>query len=300
MSSKAAWDGKSRGGFLGYKIFNSILDTLGVGFAYFILYFVALYFLFFGGKSTKSNYSFFRNRIGLKPLKAVKNVYSSYYNFGQTILDKVAVLSKKKHPFTSTSIGADLLWDMAKKGEGGILISAHLGNWEIAGHFLHKLDVPINIVLFDGEHQRIKAMLESVMVKKKFNIIAIKDNFSHIIEINRALKAKEFICIHGDRFTGSDESKTKVFPFLNGEARFPVGPFKMVSRFKVPYCFVFALKDKKYHYNFFAFEADSDSYELDDIMKSYITRLEKMVIENPKQWYNYYPFWEKNQITQIL
>ena len=207
MGQKTSWDGKSRGGLLGYKIFNFFLKTFGVGFAYFILYFVSFYFVFFGGLATKSNYRFFRNRIGLKPLNSLSHVYKSYYNFGQTLLDKVAVLSKKDHPFTSTSTGADILWKMAERGKGGILISAHLGNWEIAGHFLHKLNIPINIVLFDGEHQRIKAMLQSVMVKKKFNIIAIKDDFSHIIEMNRALKANEFICIHGDRFTDSEKSK---------------------------------------------------------------------------------------------
>lgn len=199
--------------------------------------------------------------------------------------------SKKNHPFTSNSTGVDILWDFVERKKGAILISAHLGNWEIAGHFLHKLQIPINIVVFDGEHERIKAMLKDVMKEKKLKIIPIKDDFSHIIEINRALSDKEFICIHGDRFTDAEVSKKKTFDFMGRPADFPVGPFRLVSRLKVPYCFVFALKSSKYNYDFFAFENESDSYSLDDIMQAYVEQLETMVKKYPKQWYNFYPFW---------
>ena len=111
MGEKSSWDGKSRGGLIGYKIFNFILSTLGVRFSYFILYFVAFYFLLFGGKATRSSFEYFKNIQGLGTLKSLRNVYACYYNFGQTILDKVAVQSKKKHPFTSNSTGVDVLWN---------------------------------------------------------------------------------------------------------------------------------------------------------------------------------------------
>jgi len=127
--------------------------------------------------------------------------------------------------------------------------------------------------------------------EKKIKIIAIKEDFSHIIEINRALRDKEFICIHGDRFTDSEVSKKKTFDFMGLPADFPVGPFRLVSRLKVPYCFVFAIKSTNYNYDFFAFENKSESYKLEDIMGAYVAQLEKMVKKYPKQWYNFYPFW---------
>lgn len=292
MSKKSSWDGKSRGGLYGYKIFNFILSTFGLGFAYFILYFVAFYFLFFGGRSTKASFDYFKNIQGQGTLTAIKNIYKCYYNFGQTILDKVAVQSKKNHPFTSNSTGVDILYDFVERKQGAILISAHLGNWEIAGHFLHKLKIPINIVVFDGEHQRIKEMLKDVMKEKKLKIIPIKEDFSHIIEIHKALKNKEFICIHGDRFTDAEVSKKITFDFMGRPADFPIGPFRLVSRLKVPYCFVFAIKSSSYNYNFFAFENESESYSLEDIMEAYVKQLEVMVKKYPKQWYNFYPFWK--------
>ena len=49
----AEWQGKSRGTVLGYKIFVFFMKTLGIRAAYFIFYFVAFYFCFFAGNSTK-------------------------------------------------------------------------------------------------------------------------------------------------------------------------------------------------------------------------------------------------------
>ncbi len=299
MEKQSSWDGKTRGGLTGYKIFHFILETFGVSFAYFILYFVSFYFLLFGGKSTISSYTYFRKRLGLNPFKSVVNVYQCYYNFGQTILDKVAVLSKRDHPFTSNSNGAQHLWKLAEEKKGGILISAHLGNWEIAGHFINKLNVPINIVLFDGEHQQIKAMLNKVMVKKKTNIITIKQDYSHLFEINRALRAGELICIHGDRFSDPVKSKKMLLPFLGQDAYFPVGPFSLVTRLKVPYCFVFAVKTNKYHYEFFAIEGNGSNKTEKEVMKDYIQNLEKMILKYPKQWYNFYPFWNETETKQL-
>jgi len=295
MAKKGSWDGKTRGGIAGYTIFHLILKYLGISFAYFILYFVAFYFLLFGGKSTTSSFQYFRHTLGYSFFKSIWSVYICYYKFGQTILDKVAILSKKDHPFTSNSIGAKTLWKLAEDGKGAILISAHLGNWEIAGHFLKKLSVPINIVLFDGEHEKIKDMLDNVLKEKRFKIIAIKDDFSHLIEINRALRAKEFICIHGDRYSDHAKGKTMRMNFLGKEAIFPMGPFSLVSRLKVPHAFVFALKVKKYHYEFYAFEGQSAPIKVEEVLQSYVERLEIMVKKYPTQWFNFYKFWEEKE-----
>jgi predicted LPLAT superfamily acyltransferase len=209
-------------------------------------------------------------------------------------------MSKKEHPFTSNSIGAKTLWDLADNGKGAILISAHLGNWEIAGHFLKKLSVPINIVLFDGEHQQIKEMLDNVMKEKRFKIIAIRDDFSHLIEINKALKAKEFICIHGDRYSDHAKAKTMKMNFLGKEAIFPLGPFSLVSRLKVPHAFVFALKVKKYHYEFIAFEGNGTENTVQEVLQAYVNRLEIMVKKYPTQWFNFYKFWEEKEEIKKL
>ena len=90
------------------------------------------------------------------------------------------------------------------------------------------------------------------MKDKQFDIIYIKDDMSHIYEINEALKNKEFICIHGDRFVSKEQ--TFGLNFLGADARFPVGVFSIPLIYNVPVTFVFAVKESSSQYHFFATE----------------------------------------------
>ena len=85
-------------------------------------------------------------------------------------------------PFTVNHDGVDNLDEMARQGKGALLISAHLGNWEAAGHLLKRTNSKINIVMFDGEHQKIKDYLERV-IERSFNVIVIKEDISTLVYI---------------------------------------------------------------------------------------------------------------------
>lgn len=292
MSTSSSWDGKTKGGLIGYKLFIYVLKFFGITAAYFVLRFVALYFLIFSRKSTQSNFFYFKEILSYPFWRTIKSIYICYYKFGQTILDKVAVLSGFQKKFSYESFGVENLYKLVDQGQGALLISAHLGNWEIAGSFLYdKLKVPINIVLFDGEHERIKNMLNDSMVDRNFKIIPIKSDFSHLFLINKAIKNKELICIHGDRFMDDSKSKTVEMDFMGRPAKFPIGPFSLASRLKIPYSFVYGMKSTKYHYNFYASEAVVHTDEPETILSAYVKSLEKMVMKYPTQWFNYYDFW---------
>ena len=96
----AQWDGKSRGAVIGYKIFVFFIQNIGLRSAYFVLYFVSFYFLLFSYKGTKANFYYFHNRLGFSKIKSVFKVYRSYYIFGQTIIDKIAISSGLRNKFT--------------------------------------------------------------------------------------------------------------------------------------------------------------------------------------------------------
>ena len=49
----ASWEGKTRGGVLGYKIFVWTLKNLGIPFAYILLYPVVTYFIFASPKAIR-------------------------------------------------------------------------------------------------------------------------------------------------------------------------------------------------------------------------------------------------------
>ncbi|MDD5570077.1 MAG: acyltransferase [Bacteroidales bacterium] len=295
------WKGKTRGSVLGYKIFVAILKYLGLPFAYFLLRFVVIYYLLFSPKSIRALFFYFRSVLRLSIIGSFVNICRNYYLFGQILLDKVAMMAEFKTNFTFDFDGEEHLRKMVENNTGGILISAHIGNFEIAGHLLNRLNTKINIVMLDAEHKKIKEYLSGYFKRNNVNIIAIKDDFSHIYEINKAIENKEIICMHGDRFVSGSKNLTAVF--FEKEAGFPNGPFYLAVRYNVPVSFVFAMKENKNHYHFYAsslkyygaqnMNRKNRDEHIKTIISEYISELEKIIRKYPTQWFNYYNFWEE-------
>jgi predicted LPLAT superfamily acyltransferase len=290
------WQGKSRGNKLGYSIFVFIVRKLGVAPAYFLLRFVSLYYFLFAWRSSSFIYRYFLHRHGFPKLKSFLKVYANYYVFGQTLLDKIVVMAGIGNRFTYNFDGEKYLHAIVEEGKGGILLSAHVGNWEAAGHLLRRLNTRINVVMFDGEHERIKAYMDEVTGGRNFNVIVIRDDMSHVYAIGEALQKNELICLHADRFL--EGSKTEVLRFLGADAKFPTGPFILAATFRVPVAVVFAFKETSSHYHFYGSEllirkeGESKPDYTRRLMQTFIRELQEKIKRYPEQWFNYYNFWE--------
>ena len=134
----------------------------------------------------------------------------------------------------------------------------------LPGIYLKRLKHRINIVIYDGEHEQIKEYLEEVTGKRSVNIIVIKNDISHIYAISDAFNNNELVCMHADRFI--EGNKTLTTDFLGEKARFPMGPFLLASKFKVPVSFVFAVKEKRMHYHFFASEIKEYTHPVKEVV----------------------------------
>jgi predicted LPLAT superfamily acyltransferase len=296
-----SWTGKTKGGLTGYRIFVGILHYAGISTSYFFLRFVAFYYFLFYPKSFSTIFGFYRKRFHFGFFRSIIYVYRNYFSFGQILLDKIAIMAGFKTKFNFTFEGEDHLAKMVENNTGGLLISAHVGNFEMAGYMFSRLNTKVNIIMYDAEHEKVKDYLSSV-VNINFNIIVIREDNSHIYEINRALSEKQIVCIHGDRYLKG--SKTMTADFLGGKAKFPSGPFYMAMKYNVPVSFVFAMKGSRNSYNFTATTPefyqqpgmqDKRDQIILKIIDRYIDQLEKIIRNYPTQWFNYYNFWEADE-----
>ncbi|KGO89662.1 LpxL/LpxP family acyltransferase [Flavobacterium suncheonense] len=285
------WDGKSKGTLLGYKIFVFCIQKLGIKAAYSVLIFVAFYYFLFERKSNQAAFYYFRNRLGYSYFKSKLMVYKSYYTFGQTLIDKTAISAGSRDKFTYEFDGVELLHQLLAEKKGGVLISAHVGNFEIAEHFFGEIDLncQINLVTTDREHSVIKEYLESVTQKSFIKFILIKDDLSHIFEINNALSNNELICFTGDRYFEGTKYMTE--ELLGQPAHFPAGPFLIASRLKVPVVFVYVMKEANLHYHLYARMATVKQRDAQGLLKAYTTSVESILQKYPLQWFNYFDFW---------
>ena len=286
------WDGKSKGNLLGYKIFVFCIRNFGVRTSYFVLYFVASYYFLFLRKINRATFYYFYERLGYSRIKSKRMVFKSYYTFGQTLIDKTAISAGMRNKFTYEFDGIDKLRALLANKQGGVLISAHIGNFEIAEYFLSELDdqFQINLVTTDMEHQAIKEYLDGLATESKVKFILIQDDLSHIYQINNALANNELICLTGDRYFEGVKSLTE--PFLGKEADFPAGPFLIASRLKVPVVFVYVMKEKNLHYHLYARQAEVKHRDAQGLLATYVKSVESMIEKYPLQWFNYFDFWK--------
>jgi predicted LPLAT superfamily acyltransferase len=296
------WSGKSKGGTFGYLFFIGLLRHTSIRFAYFFVRIIALYYFLFLNRNAM--FFYFRRIHRYGRWKSIRSIYRNYCLLGEVLVDKMAFLSGIKSGYTFDFEGEDNLHVMSEGGKGGVLIGAHMGNWEIAGKLLDRIHTRVHILMFEAERENIKQTLERVMVNRPLNVITISDDYSHLFRIEEALKNNEFVVIHGDRYLPG--TMTVSVPFMGKPARFPSGPLYLASKKGVPVSFVFTLKEKHTHYHFYASPGRIFPYpskiksrreDIREMVLSYVSALEGIVQKYPLQWFNYHHFWEEESAS---
>lgn len=284
-----AWSGRSEGGALGYRIFVFSIKNLGISFTYLILRLVSFYYFVFL-KTKKSYLSYlYREKLHFSLATSNKTIRRNFYLFGQGLVDKTAFLVGKGNKITYDQTGEHYLKQLADQKKGAFLISAHLGNWDIAGNFLSTIGAKVNVLMYQNEKEQVQKVL-SKGGAPLFNIIPIGEDMSHVVQVYKALKNGELVCLHADRFL--EGSKTISLPFFGEKADFPLGIFQMIEKFEATYSFVFMVKNGKFNYSFSATEPVEGKHGAKEVAGEYVKILEEKVREYPEQWYNYYDFYK--------
>lgn len=286
------WNGKSRGGRFGYQFFVYTIRLLGVRCAYIFLAFIVIYFIPFAPKATKAIWQYNRQRRGLGIFASIKELYCHYYVFGQTLIDKIAMrgglTSKYHYEFDNYQRFLEIL----NSGQGVVMIGAHIGCWEAGAGFFGNYGKKINIVMIDAEHQQIKDVLEdNANEENNYNIIPLNHNIiDAMLQMKVALNKGEYICFNGDRYIGK-ENTTSV-DFLGSKALFPKGLFQIAVKCRVPVVFYYSMREPNCTYRFIFEEpllANKPTPEY--VLEQYSKSLEKIVTKYPRQWFNFYDFW---------
>ena len=294
-NSQKQWNGKSRGGRFGYQFFVYTIRLLGLRCAYFFLAFIVIYFIPFAPKATKAIWKYNRQKRGLGVLKSIKELYCHYYVFGQTLIDRVAMKGGLQDRYHYEFGNYDRFLEILNGGEGVVMIGAHIGCWEAGAGFFGTYGKKINIVMLDAEHQQIKDVLEANAANEKnYNVIPLNQNIiDAMLQIKVALNNGEYICFNGDRYM--EKEHVASVDFMGSEALFPLGLFKIAVKCRVPVVFYYSMREPDCTYRFLFEEAVIEGKVTPEkLLGQYVKSLEKIVRKYPRQWFNFYDFWNIN------
>ena len=295
MLAHEDWRGNTGGATWMHQLLIGTFRYIGPRPMYFFMgVFVVPFYMLFNHKGYLSIYHYFRRQHRFSWWKSFRYTYLNHYRFGQTILDRFAVYAGCKYEFELE--GNDRFLDLMKKPEGFIILSSHVGNYEIAGYSFASTGKKYNALIFSGEAKTVMENRNRLLSAHNIKMIQVTEDMSHVFEMNNALSDGEIVSIPGDRIFGSP--KFLECNFFNGKARFPLGPYAMAVQRSVPVVAVFVMKYSPYKYKVYIRELGMEETEGMSrhekparIAQVFAKELETILRKYPEQWYNYYEFW---------
>ena len=186
------WDGKTKGSLRGYKFFIFCIEKMGLRLSYFFCFIVSLFYTISLGKSRRAVMSFHVTSFNVSRVEAFFRAQQTFFNYAKTLVDKIAMSLHRKHQYSFDCKNDNYLRELLEKGRGGLLISGHIGNGEIAGNMISgEITSDINVLVFDNEIKQIKEYLASKTGGLGFKLIEIKDDLSHLIRVKQAASNNE-------------------------------------------------------------------------------------------------------------
>ncbi|MCF7888234.1 MAG: lysophospholipid acyltransferase family protein [Candidatus Omnitrophica bacterium] len=227
-----------------------------------------------------------------KDKKIKKTAKKVFINFAYYLTDffRYSRLTKKFIKKHVNFQRLDLADKALKEKKGVILLTAHLGNYELGGAVMALLGYPISVVALPHLDLRTNNFFNQQ--RKRVGIDVIPTGIA-IKKTIKALNQGKLLALLGDRDFSHSGRQQKVFSHY---AKIPRGVAFFAKKTGAIVIPVFFVRENKYNYRLI-FEKEI-SYNRGDknieevILKKYVSVLEKYLKKYPDQWYLFQKYWQ--------
>lgn len=259
-----------------------------------VLYGIVLYFLLTSPSTRRASRSYL-SRVLPHPVTWV-DLYRHILTFASTIHDRIYLLNQRDDLFDIRLSGIESL---PAKHQGGLLLGAHLGSFELLRSLAQHGQAPaICVAMYPDNARQINHALAAINPHMMLDIIPLGQIDSMLLAHQR-LNEGALIGLLADRASGPDSYRT--LPFLGAMAHFPSGPFRMALLLRKPVYFMTGLYQGGSRYDVrFELLADlaqpsttSKEIQMMALMSRYVAALERHCRAAPYNWFNFYDFWQE-------
>ncbi len=185
--------------------------------------------------------------------------------------------------------GKEYLDKLVSEKKGVVVLTAHLGNYELGGAILSFLRYPFYAVALPHKDPRINKFFNEQRSIFKVKIVPTGGAIKRCL---RLLKEGCLVAFLGDRdFTSA---KGEVVSMCGREAVLPRGPAYFASRTGAYILPVFFVRDRRYYYRLIVEKPllpKGPGTSLKEIVQEYSGILERYIRQYPEQWYMFRKFW---------
>jgi predicted LPLAT superfamily acyltransferase len=299
--SSQRWTGRSLGGGLLFRVCAFLLPFVGARGAWVGSYVIGAGFLLRGGRRQYHILDYWRRlRPGTSGLGLLFRCWRHYASFGRILCDRMLVFLRPNR-YRFEYVNGEGLRETVNARRGCILLSAHVGNWELLGFWLRNLvqgGNTVYLVMVRDDLPQVQSFVDERMRGSHITVIDPKDGLAASLAVAKAISEGHPVCMLGDRVFGEQAGAEAAF--LGGAARFPLGPFQTAAITGAPIFTAFLMKVGLRDYRL---EVDSAwslgtpprgaqrDAAVRQALDRWTQRLEEQVRRYPFQWHNFFAFW---------
>ena len=301
-ASQALWtEHQERSNLWVLRLMRWIAMTTGRRVARLTLHPITLYFLLAHGKARRASARYLARALE-RPVGWL-HVYRHIHCFASTVLDRVYFLQERFDEFDVRSTGAEAVDAPIARGQGALMVGAHLGSFEALRAIGEERGINVAMLMYEDNARLINATLAAIAPEAKLRTIAL-GRLDAMLSVRNWLDQGGIAGLLGDRTLPghSQRSRTVWLPFLGAPARFSDGPFRLAAMLRRPAIFMTGLYHGGRNYELrFAELADfherpaggaaEQEMRIQQAMVTYVALLESLCRESPYNWFNFFDFW---------
>lgn len=237
---------------------------------------------------------------GKRGLALQWKVYKVFYSFCDLMVSYCYVPQATDSQLLDMLVDADdggaKIDQCLAAGNGLIVWTAHVGNWEFASRLL-AMHGPVNVARV-VEDKPAEIILRNLMASERLKTVDLKGGVQATIELLQALRRNEIVAMQGDRVY---QRHTFDVPFFSRPTKFPLGPFLLSQVSGAPLLPVFVIRRSWLRYQVLMGDLiapvpspvnrDDRDAGLYEAMSQAAGFLEKTLAIHYDQWMNYFDFW---------
>jgi KDO2-lipid IV(A) lauroyltransferase len=178
-------------------------------------------------------------------------------------------------------------------GRGLLLVTGHIGNWELAGTYVAARGVPVDVIVRRMSNPLFDGYLNATRLKLGMTVV-----YDHeaVRRTPRALSAGRAVGILADQ--GGKGIAAIYVPFFGRPARTPHGPAVFALRGDIPLVFTAAVREPSGRYRM-SFEpvpvekSGERERDVDRLVRRYTAILERWIRAYPDQYFWHHRRWKR-------
>ena len=188
--------------------------------------------------------------------------------------------------------GSELLGKAVQEGKGGVIVSAHFGNWELLGVCTGLLVTPMHIVVKHLRNPLINSRINAWRTQKGNRVLYKK---SALREGVRILRNGGFVTALGDQ---SDPKGGFVTDFLGRNSAVFLGPSFLALKAGVPLFLGMCRRLENGRYVVEAQEVKTDDLsfckeDIRELTRRYTLAIEQYIYRYPEEWFWMHDRWKR-------